>query len=186
MKNLLFVCIWLMALNASAQTVVSFKLSESGSFITDDGKDYIVVTIKEKNAHQIFQQLSVNVNALYNNPSKVMSVVDDASISIRAFDDRISYIKDLIQKFWLSGYYNLNFQIKDGRVRVSAPEIDEDMTRTANSAHEKDFSRMVKSWFKEGVLKDKFKEQAEYTESNMNSIINAILGTSKSKTEEDW
>ncbi len=116
-----------------------------------------------------------------------MSTVDDASISIRAFDDKISYIKDLIQKFWLSGYYNLNFQIKDGRVRVSVPVIDESMRRTANSANEKDFSRMVKSWFKDGVLKDKFKAQAEYTESNMNSLINAILGTSKpQKEEEDW
>ncbi len=163
------------------------NLSETGSFVAEDGKDFVVVPFEGQNAHQIFQQLSVNASALYKNPSKVMSTVDDASISIRAFDDKISYIKDLIQKFWLSGYYNLNFQIKDGRVRVSVPVIDESMRRTANSANEKDFSRMVKSWFKDGVLKDKFKAQAAYTESNMNSLINAILGTSKpQKEEEDW
>ena len=115
-----------------------------------------------------------------------MSVVDNASISIRAFDDQISYIKDLIQKFWLSGYYNLNFQIKDGRVKVLAPVIDESMTKTVNSSREKDFSKMVKSWYKDGVAKDKFKAQIEYTESNMNSLINAILGSTKTKAEEDW
>ncbi len=164
---------------------VNFKLSESGRFMSEDGNEYIVITFEGKNAHQIFQQLSVNVNALYKNPSKVMSVVDDASISIRAYDSSITYIKDLIQKYWLGGYYNLNFQIKDGKVKVLAPIIDEHMTKTVNGEREKDFSKMVKSWYKDGALKDKFKAQVEYTESNINKTINEIIG-SLSNNNEDW
>lgn len=115
-----------------------------------------------------------------------MSVVDDTSVSIRAYDPKITYIKDLIQTFDVGGYYNLNFEIKEGRVKVSAPIIDDEMTRSINGAREKDFSKMIRSWAKEGVFKDKFKKQVEYTEANINSIINAILGAGKDKQEDEW
>lgn len=169
-----------------AQNTATFKLTTFGSFASEEGKDYVVIPFEGKNAHQIFLLLCANVNKLYKNPQKVMSVVDDASVSIRAYDSKITYIKDLIQSFNVGGYYNLNFEIKDGRVKVSAPIIDEDLTRTANGAREKDFSRMVKSWAKDGVFKDKFAKQVDYTETNINSIINAILGAGKANEEEEW
>ena len=184
MKQLFLAFMLFISMSTNAQSVVSFKLAETGSFVAEDGKDFVVVPFEGKTAHQIFQQLSVNANALYKNPSKVVSVVDDASISIRAFDDQISFEKDLIQKFWLTGYYNLNFEIKDGRVKVSGPII-ESVSR-ATSTYDKDFSKMVRGWFKNGELKDKFKAQVEYTEDNMNNLINAILGSTKKKAEEDW
>lgn len=45
---------------------------------------------------------------------------------------------------------------------------------------------MVKSWAKDGVFKDKFAKQVDYTETNINSIINAILGAGKANEEEEW
>lgn len=185
MKKLLLTLMCLTVMSLGAQNVVSFKLTPNGSFISEDGKGFVVVPFEGKNAHQIFQQLAVNVNALYKNPSKVMSVVDDASITIRAYDDQISYIKDFIQKFWIGGYYNLNFQIKDGKVKVQAPIIDEEMTKTVDNSRVKDFSKMVNNWYKNGELKDKFKAQVEYTENNINSLINKIL-ESANNNSEDW
>lgn len=187
MKKVLFSLAFLLVVGASfAQNVATFKLTASGSFASVDGKEFIVIPFEGKNEHQIFQLLCANVNKLYKNPQKVMSVVDDASVSVRAYDSKITYIKDLIQTFDVGGYYNLNFEIKAGRVKVSAPIIDEDMTRTVNGAREKDFSRMVRSWTKDGVFKEKFTKQVEYTETNINSIINTILGTDKAHQEDEW
>ena len=112
-----------------------------------------------------------------------MSVVDDASITIRAYDDGITYTKDLLQKFYAGGYYNLNFQIKDGRVRVSAPLIDDKLESNRGSVN---FISTAKKWFKDGQVKSKSLAQVEYTEKNINAIINAILGSIKNKSEEDW
>ena len=171
---------------ANAQSLVDFHLSPDGSFITKEVKNYTVVPFEGKNAHQIFQQLCTNVSKLYKNPSKVMSVVDDVSITIRAYDSRITYIKDLIQTYDIGGYYNITFEIKDGRVKVSSPIIDESMTKTINGGIEKDYSRLIKSWTKDGSFKEKFAKQVGYTESNMNTTINDILGSSKSNNDENW
>ncbi len=187
MKKFILFFFCLFSLSINAQDLVYFKLTPNGYFASDNDKEYIIVPFEDQNAHQIFQQLSVNVNSLYKNPSKVMSVIDDASISIRAFDDKITFIKDLVgKKFWLSGYYNLNFEIKDGRVKVSAPKIDKEMVRTINSLREKYFYELVKGWFKDGVVKEKSKKQVEYTEANMNLLINTILGKGQKQPEEDW
>ena len=183
MKKILFAAMLFVTMGLNAQSLVYFKLSENGLFVAEDGKDFYVVPFEGKTAHQIFQQLSVNVSALYKNPSKVMSVVDDASITIRAYDDGITYTKDLIQKFYCGGYYNLNFQIKDGRVKVSAPIIDDKLDSNSGSVY---FISTAKKWFKDGEVKSKSLAQVEYTEKNINKIINDILGSTKSQSEEDW
>ncbi len=115
-----------------------------------------------------------------------MSVVNDASISIRAYDDKISSTNAMLgMQIWLGGYYNLFFQIKDGRVRVSAPSIDEELINTANSQKAAPFSYYLKSWFKKGELKEKSKVHHKHTEDNMNNIINSIL-FKKGSSEENW
>lgn len=184
-KSFLSLILLLLAGVCLAQKTAIFKLTTSGSFTSEDGNNYIVIPFEGKDAHQIFQLLCANVNKLYKNPQKVLSVVDDASVSIRAFDSKITNIKDVIQTYDISGYYNLNYDIKDGKVKVSAPIIDENLTKTVNGAREKDFSRMIRSWSKDGVFKDKFAKQIEYTETNINSIINYILGTGKNQ-EDNW
>ena len=175
------------AISVKAQSLVEFKLTPNGDFVSAEGKNYIVCQFEGKTAHQIFQEISVNANKLYKNPQKVMSVVDDASISIRAYDSEITFIKDLIQKFWLGGYYKIDIEIKDGRVKVSAPIIEESMTKTVDGSREKDFSKIVKGWYRDGVVKEKSQKQVDYTERTINTYVNVILGTVKSKDEqEEW
>ena len=176
----------LFALVASAQTPISFKLTTSGAFASEDGQDYIVVPFEGKNAHQIFQMLCVNVSKLYKEPKQVMSVVDDASISVRGYDPKVTYIKDLLQTFDIGGYYKLDFEIKDGKVKVNAPVIEENLVKSINQARERDFSKMVRSWVKDGAFKEKFAKQVEYTEYVQNTYINAILGTNKPKGADNW
>ena len=180
MKKLLLIAMCIITLCGNAQSIISFQLTETGSFVSEEGKDFIIVPFEGETAHQIYQKLFVNASALYKNPSQVISVVEDASISIRGYSQKITYTKFLLEKKWISGFYNLNFQIKDGRVRVSAPIIDEIEEGTVKTR----FSWTVEGWYKKGKPKEKAKERIELVEFNMNSLINAILGTTKTNTEE--
>lgn len=158
MRRILFLSFLFFAFIVKGQDHISFKLTQTG-FCSNDGKDYIVVPFEGKSAHDIFQSLCSNINGLYKNPQKVMSLVDDTSISIRAYDEKISSTNAMLgMHIWLGGYYNLVFQIRDGRVRVSAPLIDEELTNMANSQKAAPFSFYLKSWFKKGELKEKSKK----------------------------
>lgn len=185
MKKILLLSFLLLSIIVKGQDQVSFKLTQTG-FCSNDGKDYIVVPFEGKNAHDIFLSLCSNINSLYKNPKNVMSVVGDTSISIIAYDEKISSTNAMLgMHIWLGGYYNLVFQIKDGRVRVSAPIIDEELTNMANSQKAAPFSSYLKSWFKKGEVKEKSKKHQKHTEDNMNSIINSILFY-QGPNEDNW
>ena len=53
----------------------------------------MVIPFEGKTAHQIYQELASNVGSTFNDPSKVMSEVEDASIKIRAFSDNLVMAK---------------------------------------------------------------------------------------------
>ncbi len=172
-------------LAATAQDLVHFALTPDGTYLTEDGKDFAVVPFDNKNAHQIYQELATNVGLTYRDPSKVMSGVEDASIKIRAYSDdlirdRLSMdgmISGIGKMVPLGGYYQLEFRIKDGRVRVSAPIIEEE-TRYEKMKYSRPFSVCVKHHFKNGKLKDgKWKENYDIVVAKMNSVINSILNT---------
>lgn len=192
-KLLLFFFFWC-SLILNAQSPVEFHLTPEGTFVTNDGKDFAVVEYEGKNAHQLYQMMAANVGSVFNDPSKVMSGVDDVSIKIRAFCDNLYTQKVLgIPHMW-EGYYQLEFRIKDGKVRVSAPSIEYEikcpslkpsgnLTGTTSN-----FPFIVKKWFKNGEPKEKELKNIQNVEVQMNYPINAILGLvgSTSKIEEDW
>lgn len=183
-KLLLVVFMAMMTFVANAQSPVNFKLSTVGTFISEEGKDFIVVPFEGKNAHQIFQTICTSVSKLYKNPDKVMSVVDDASISVRAYADGITYKKDIVQSYYLGGYYKVDIEIKDGRIKITT-SVDSDVAMS-NGAQNTNFFKMVRSWAKDGVFKEKFLKQVSYTEVQMNTIVNDIIGANKPKDEDNW
>ena len=113
-----------------------------------------------------------------------MNTVEDASVKIRAFSDDLVRISILGLKQSLGGYYQLEFRIKDGRVRVSAPIVEE--TLWTNLPTERVFSKEVKKYFKNGVVKDKKQADLIIVEAKMNTIINSILGTIKTEDSDNW
>ncbi len=188
-KILLFIAFSLICLIGYGQQTVEFKVYPDGSFRTEDGKDFVVVEFEGKSAHEIFQELSVNVNSMYNNPSKVMSTVEDASIKIRAISDLVKTRRLGIPIYW-SGYYQLEFQIKDGRVRVSAPFVETYLNDGAPKYNERKFKKLVGSFFTDGEVKEN--KMDEYATLNLKFfyLINTILGTLQKEindeSEEDW
>ena len=110
---LLLICPFIM----SAQELVSFKVTPDGNFVSSTGEDFVVVPFEGKNAHQIYQMLASNVGSVYNDPSKVMSGVEDASIKIRAFSDNIYTKKVMGIPHAFQGFYQIEFRIKNGKLK---------------------------------------------------------------------
>lgn len=186
MKKLIVMMMLMLPMAAMAQDLVHFVLTENGMYQTEDGKDFVVIPFEGKTAHQIYQELATNVGSTYNDPSKVMSGVEDASIKIRAFSDFLWFNKVLGIPHGWEGYYQLEFRIKDGRVRVSAP-IVEDIAMDTQPYDKWSYKSKVKKWFKNGMVKDGDKKKYDEIVARMNGIINRILHTTTVQdSHDDW
>lgn len=193
MKKFLLFLLLVCPVLVKAQELVNFNLTSEATFVNPEGENFEIVPFEGKSAHQIYQTLAMNIGTLYNDPSKVMSGVDDASIKIRAYCDNLYNQSVLgISHCW-QGYYQLEFRIKDGRVRVSAPIIENDikcpsLSSNAIGGNTGNFAYVVKKWFKNGKLKEKDAPKAINLENQMNALINAILGLTgpTSTANEDW
>lgn len=190
MRKLLLLATLLMPLLMSAQNTVQFILTSDGVYKAENGDDYIVIPFEGKTAHQIYQILVSNINSIYKNPSEVMTGVEDFSIKVRAISDDVIRTRLLGIGQSQSGYYQLEFKIKDGRVRVSAPLIDSEVWTVGDKGRVfADFPSIAKAHFnKDGSLKEG-KRTKDYNRvvSKMNGIINSILNLSASKdADDDW
>lgn len=187
MKKLLMLVMLVLSATAIAQDKVQFNLTPIGSFITDGGEDFVVVPFEGKSAHEIYQTLATNVGSLYNDPSKVMSGVEDASIKVRGYSSNLC-LKKAILTFGGGGHYQLEFKIKDGRVRVSAPYIENQISFDTQPISYGEFRHIVSKWYdkKTGEPKDKNKTDIFRVENQINRIVNSILGLNENQAEEEW
>ncbi len=115
-----------------------------------------------------------------------MSGVEDASIKVRAYCPSIC-TKKLILTFDGGVYYQLEFRIKDGRVRVSAPYIEDTVTFNSVPPQTDSFRKIVSKWYKKGELKKGDVMKHKEAMLQMNGIINRILHTSAVQdAQDDW
>ena len=121
-----------------------------------------------------------------------MSGVEDASIKIRAFSDNIYTKKVMGIPHAFQGFYQIEFRIKDGRVRITAPYVEDSLDAPSISnqfgGNKGSFRHIVGKWFKNGKLKEKEAPNASNIELQLNGAINGILGLSgsTSKVDDDW
>ena len=191
MKKLIAIVMMVFPMLAWGQELANFVLMPDGTYQTEDGKDFVVIPFEGKTAHQIYQELASNVGSTFNDPSNVMSGVDDASIKIRAYSDNLVMAKPFgfVKDQPYGGHYQLEFKIRDGRVRVSAPIVEEDVEYISydHKRYDGTFSKLVSKYFKNGVLQEKKKKNYDAMVARMNSIINRILYTSTVQdANEDW
>lgn len=134
--------------------------------------------------------LTSNVTSIYNNASNVMNTVEDNTVKIRGFagsGNLFPYIT--MFNYSVQGYYQLEFKIRDGRVRVSAPMVEDNATMTGgtNGPLAVSYGGMIQKHLfdKNGAVKKKKVSDVAAIEGYINSIINRILAES-SQIEEDW
>ena len=143
-KAFLSILMVLCCLIASAQ-IPSFKLKPSGEFMNSNFEKYEIYPVKNKTAHELYEMVCANISKVYKSPKDVMSVVEDKSIAIRAFSDELVISEKMFGAplAYYSCYYNLLFEFKDGKIKVSAPIIDEVYTNTSRDK----FSRVASKYF---------------------------------------
>lgn len=177
---------------AYAQEAVRFKLTPSGSFSSETGEDFIVVPINDKSSHEIYQILETNIASVFNDPSKVMTGIEDSYIKIRGIIPvSQKEIKLLGQKTIAEskGYIQIEIRIKDGRIRISAPYI-EDNIWVDGFSQEGSFVNIVSLWYKPEKKDQKRHEneqQVSELEFRVNTLINSILGVNHNQENiDDW
>ena len=90
MKKCFFLLLILMSTFSYSQTP-NFNLSFSKDcrYITEDGKDYIIIEYPNKSAHEIYEALNSNIVKLFNDAKDVTNGVEDKTLSIRAYTDNL-------------------------------------------------------------------------------------------------
>lgn len=170
-----------------AQLPVNFKLQSDGTFKTIDGKEYVVIQKEGKTASELYNEVLSSITLLYNSPKDIVSKVENSTISVNGISsDCATAFGMLGTKVILSIQYILQFQFKDGRIRVEAPIL----SRVFSDKME--VQPTIPGWLKtqKYFINDKPnpnpKKQSTIDdfENTLNGLIIRIL-TSK-KMEEDW
>lgn len=173
--------------NAQAE-FTGFTITTDGYYRAPDGKDYIIYPFEGKSANEIYSLICTNVAKVYNSPQRVMSAVENTSVSIHAFADDILYQKSYLGlKFFYEGTYNLLIEIKDGRVKVNAPTFGM-QTGKSETINRKTAEKILSDFFdKKGRLKENRTIWKIHAEQIINSIYKTLLGIdSTCKTSNDW
>ena len=191
MKKLISFAMLLMCLGIQAQEKkVEFKLQPTGAFLTEDGKDFAIVEFEGKSASELYSMVKSNAMSLYNDLDKVMSESDGNMVSMYAYREDMCVVSSMGAKGIYGGHYKLVFRFKDGRIRVDAPSIDEEllmnggfMTGTIGIPSRVFLSNYAKKVCKGNSKKNR--EKKEYLEYIVNNPINYLLGFSQSQKQKD-
>jgi len=153
MRKILFlIAMSIISIYSFSQEKVSFRLQQDGTFLTDkNGEKYEVVSFEGVPCDKLYITIKNNINSLFKKPKEVMSEVENTSISIRAYSDAITCDKlPLCPVSVYSGYYNLMFHFKDGKIKVDAPIIDETVYEGLDG---RNFSFIANGFFKKRKCK---------------------------------
>lgn len=180
-KTVLSILFAIISVYCISQEKVKFLLQDDGTYLTENGENFVIVPFENKNAHDIYQIIKANIVSVYNNAARVTNSVEDKIIKIRAFSDDISRYMALGMSNPVKGHYNIEIEIKDERIKLHAPLIEEEVVALNQNSS---YSGIFKSNYKNGVKKDKAKKGLKEVQEKMNYILNEILNTTKQS--EDW
>ncbi len=183
MKRILFYLIFaLSALECFPQSL-KFVLQSNGTFLTEDGKGYEILSFDGKTAKDLYDVVYTNAMSFYKSPQHVLSTNEGVSIAVRAYTDTLIG--------YYGGYYYLRFEFKDGRMKVVAPSADELYYSNATLSSSK-FCDEVKRLFKRAAHKNAKKaaaarEKIKAVESKINYTVNYLAGLlSSSPSNKEW
>ena len=183
MKKLLICLVALLSAIDCYPQSLQFILQKDGSFLTEEGDSYKVLSFKGKTARDLYDIVHTNAMSYYKSPKNVLSVNEGVSIAVRAYTD------ELIDYY--GGYYYVCFEFKDGKMKVVAPSADE-LYYTHTLVTYKNFCDEVKNQFERTGHKNVKKaatarENIKAVESKINYTVNYLAGLlSSSPSNKEW
>lgn len=190
MKTIVF---WVMVVlagisNAYAQKTVDFKLQADGTFINgSDGKNFVVIPFDGKSQSELYSEMLVAITRLYNSPKDVISKVEGEIISVNGISQNCVSLKAMMGiKVSFSIQYILQFQFKDGKIRVDAPVIARFFSDNAPDISPFSGWLEAQKVFKKGEANPKKQNTVDDFNNTLNELINNIISNMGGKSEEDW
>ena len=108
--------------NAQSDSIV-FKSDENGFFKTTSGKNYYVIPFEGKKAHDLYNDMLCRIARAFKSPENVTEkMVEDRTIIVNAQVDELIEVNSQIRE-WFDFFYRFEFNFKDGKIRVNAPDI---------------------------------------------------------------
>lgn len=169
-------------LSQPKRTTFDFQLLHNATFQKEGQNNFYVVSFPKKNAHQLYMDVLSHIMSIYKKPDLVTSTVKDRSIIINGYAGDIASFKYYDEYYSTCLEYNLNFQFKDGKIRVNAPVVIE--IYAEGSSQIKKLSDAVNTssgfnyLFSTGV-QDRMNEIDKY----INTLISTIIYGPK---DEEW
>ena len=176
--------------NANAQELVEFKLQRSGAFLTSAGEDYAVVEFHGKSAGELYKMVKDNVSEYYENPEDILTE-EDNKLTVRGGCKDFVMWNFMMVATQFGAFYDLTFRFKDGRIRIDAPVVEDELIATASvlkKGTSASFKTMLGSFYKNGDWKEKAKPKITQIENYINTTVNQLLGLIKPETadDDDW
>lgn len=166
----------------------TFRLQPDATYLSEEGKDFIVVDYPGKSAQDLYQQVLGNVTLTYNSPKDVVSTQQDKIISVNGLAKDFGYIGTVNGRYYYNMMYVISFQFKDEKVRINAPSISTFYFERVGAIE--DLPRWLRKqdvFDKKGTRATKGKglRVLESFEDAVNNIISALLSTPQ-RTQDDW
>lgn len=181
MKKILFILLIIPFL-CSAQKA-NFKLQSDASFLLENGNKFYVIET-EGTQSDLYKKVLSSITKIYVSPKNVISKVENDMISVNGIsDDFFTYSGMMGVKIPISMQYNLQFQFKDGKIRIDAPTLIRIFTDSNQDI------KPISGWlnaqgvFKKGNANPKKQYVIDAFNNELNGLINSILDF---KAEEKW
>jgi hypothetical protein len=181
-KTVLFFLMTLLVVVCNAQNS-NFKLRSDGNFYLENGATFFVYQDSLSQV-KLYNKVLANVTKLYVSPKDVISKIENDIISINGISENCVMLKSFMGlKTVFSIQYNLQFQFKDGKIRVEAPKITRFFTDDTPDIHP--FSGWLKAQnvFKKGQPNPKKQSTIDDFNNTLNGLINKILNLNQS---DNW
>lgn len=158
---------------ATAQTPVKFTLHTDGSFADVYKNKYITVDMPGMTASEIYDNMMMNVLYLYVQPNDVASGVAGKMIKVRGHKSGIKFKDSNGNEQTGNAYYTIVFWIKDGKVLIEAPHLENIKLGTAKIGRSQEITaRQLASYYFNSPTGADLKS----LEDDLNYFVNFILG----------
>lgn len=174
--TLLLIMLSITALSFS-QGSVNFSVTKYGSYeVPYSNNDYYVITFPNQTQSQLYTSALMAVTHNFVSAKDVINKVDNVMISVNA----VHRFTEKYSAFSLTYDVNYTFQMefKDGRVRINAPQIISIMDQYGERVS---FTDCATSSTTGEVLETSRREFAF-----VNGVINRVLSSMGSRTNDDW
>lgn len=191
MKKFLLILMILIPAVVCSQNI-NFEAKSDGTFKSaEDDNTFIVVDYAGSTKEELYANVLTAVAKNYNSPNNVITKLDNKMISVNANsgDNKVWIQTPGIKLFFIVKYV-LQFEFKDEKIKVNAPEINH-MYCTYESKYNSTYDKWLDRWevFVDGKPNPNPKKKREATINDINKLINTTVNNllpNMEDTNNDW